>query len=186
MYRQNNARISTSRPLFVCGVCTCVCVCVCVFLYHIPVQIVICFSAKHGFLRCVYAASRYKCRKEEALFVKKIAETLSDTRVYGPHCKNVDTQLCSHSSTQRAATSFIVMTMLTATYFSLHKRISLCCWEVIITCISADQVNRHHTLFTPATPLTIVARLQTNCPLQFPINVISPTDTVRLDANLLP
>ena len=98
----------------------------------------LCFSAKHGFLRCVYAASRYKCRKEEALFLKKIAETLSDTRVYAPHCKNVNTQLCSHGSTQRAATSFIVMTMLTATYFSLHKRISLCCWEVIIACICAN------------------------------------------------
>lgn len=59
--------------------------------------------AKHGFLRCVYAVSRYKCRKEEALFLKKIAETLSDSRVYAPHCKNVDTQLCSHGSTHRAA-----------------------------------------------------------------------------------
>lgn len=92
-----------------------------------PVQTVMFFSAKHGFLRCVYAASRYKCLKEEALFVKKIAETLSDTQVYSPYCKNVDTQLCSHGSTHKATTSFVVMTMLTATYLSLHKRISLCC-----------------------------------------------------------
>jgi len=111
--------------VYIC-ICVCVCVYIYIYIYQIPAQIM-CFSAKHGFLRCVYAASRYKCRKEEALFLKKIAETLSDTRVYAPHCKNVDTQLCSHGSTQRAATSFIVMTMLTATYFSLHKRISLCC-----------------------------------------------------------
>jgi hypothetical protein len=156
--------------------CFCVCVCVCVWswyvcvythiyilIYHMPVQTVMCFSAKHGFLRCVYAASRYKCRKEEALFLKKIAETLSNIRVYAQHCKNVDTQLCSHGSTHRASTSFIVMTMLTATYFSLHKRISLCCWEVITACICAGHVNMHNNSFTPAMPLTIVAGFLTNC-----------------------
>ena len=169
----------------------CVCVCgvrarVCVCTYHVPVLTVMCFSAKHGFLRCVYAVSRYKCRKEEALFLKKIAETLSDTRVYSPHCKNVDTQLCSHGSTHSAATSFLLMTMLTVTYFSLLKRISLCCWEVIITHICAGQVNGHHTLFTLAMPLTIVASLQTNWPLQRPVNVVSPTTTARANANLLP
>jgi hypothetical protein len=87
------------------------------------------FSAKHGFLRCVYAASRYKCRKEEALFLKKIAETLSDTRVYSPHCNNVDTQLCSHGTIQRAPP--LVMTLLTATFFSLLTHILSRCWEVI-------------------------------------------------------
>jgi hypothetical protein len=95
------------------------------------------FSAKHGFLRCVYAASRYKCRKEEALFLKKIAETLSDTRVYSPHCSNVDTQLCSHGTIQKAP---ILMTLLTATFFSLFNYILSCCWEVI-THICMNQVH---------------------------------------------
>lgn len=54
--------------------------------------------AKHGFLRCVYVASRLKCRKEEALFIKKIADTLSNMRVYSPHCRNVDVKFCSSST----------------------------------------------------------------------------------------
>ncbi|XP_039275504.1 uncharacterized protein LOC111044446 [Nilaparvata lugens] len=31
--------------------------------------------AKHGFLKCVYVSARLKCRKEEALFIQKIADT---------------------------------------------------------------------------------------------------------------
>ena len=130
----------------------------CIYVY-ICVYIVVCFSAKHGFLRCVYAASRYKCRKEEALFLKKIAETLSDTRVYSPHCRNVDTQLCSHGSTQRVSASFVLMSVLTATYFCLLKRISLCCWEVI-TFVHVKFISKN-TLSTLAMPTTIFVNLQT-------------------------
>ncbi|XP_075210982.1 uncharacterized protein LOC142318296 [Lycorma delicatula] len=51
--------------------------------------------AKHGFERCVFVAARLKCLKEEALFIKKIAETLSSMRVYSPYCKSVDIAVCS-------------------------------------------------------------------------------------------
>ncbi|XP_069688946.1 uncharacterized protein [Periplaneta americana] len=68
--------------------------------------------AKHGFLRCVYAASRYKCRKEEALFLKKIAETLSDMRVYSPHCKNVDMQLCSGGNVHHSLAMLLKFALL--------------------------------------------------------------------------
>ncbi|PSN42457.1 hypothetical protein C0J52_18917, partial [Blattella germanica] len=70
------------------------------------------YSAKHGFLRCVYAASRYKCRKEEALFLKKIAETLSDMRVYSPLCKKVDLHLCSSSVMQTPVVMSLLLTLV--------------------------------------------------------------------------
>ncbi|XP_054267023.1 uncharacterized protein LOC128989177 [Macrosteles quadrilineatus] len=50
--------------------------------------------ARHGFLKCVYVAARLKCKKEEALFIKKIADTLSNMRVYSKHCRNVDVAFC--------------------------------------------------------------------------------------------
>nr|CAD7458773.1 unnamed protein product [Timema tahoe] len=53
--------------------------------------------AKHGFLKCVYTASRLKCRQEEALFLNKIAETLSNMRVYSPMCTHIEIQLCGSS-----------------------------------------------------------------------------------------
>lgn len=51
--------------------------------------------AKHGFLKCIYVASRLKCLKEEAIFIQRIADTLSSTRVYLPHCEQVGTEICS-------------------------------------------------------------------------------------------
>ncbi|KAK7861724.1 hypothetical protein R5R35_014582 [Gryllus longicercus] len=50
--------------------------------------------AKYGFLRCVYVASLHICRKEEAIFLNRIAETLSAIRVYTPICRDVDYQVC--------------------------------------------------------------------------------------------
>ncbi|XP_046675120.1 uncharacterized protein LOC124363893 [Homalodisca vitripennis] len=55
--------------------------------------------ARHGFLKCVYVASRLKCKKEEALFIKKIADTLSNMRVYSKHCRNVDVAFCTGEGT---------------------------------------------------------------------------------------
>ncbi|XP_014271844.1 uncharacterized protein [Halyomorpha halys] len=54
--------------------------------------------AKHGFLKCVYYASWLKCRKEEAIFIRKIADTLASIRVYTPRCKTVNMEICSRSS----------------------------------------------------------------------------------------
>uniref|UniRef100_A0A1B6DVX2 DUF19 domain-containing protein n=1 Tax=Clastoptera arizonana TaxID=38151 RepID=A0A1B6DVX2_9HEMI len=54
--------------------------------------------AKHGFLKCVYVASRLKCRKEEALFINKIADTLSNMRVYSLHCDSIGVELCSYTN----------------------------------------------------------------------------------------
>ncbi|XP_066904787.1 uncharacterized protein [Halyomorpha halys] len=54
--------------------------------------------AKHGFLKCVYYASWLKCRKEEAIFIRKIADTLASIRVYTPRCKSINVAICSGSS----------------------------------------------------------------------------------------
>lgn len=39
-----------------------------------------CYSEKHGFLNCVFTTSKIKCGLEEAIFIKKIADTLLENR----------------------------------------------------------------------------------------------------------
>lgn len=51
--------------------------------------------ARHGFINCVLVTTRLKCRKEETLFITRIADTLSNMRVYSPHCKSINVTLCS-------------------------------------------------------------------------------------------
>ncbi|KAL1115820.1 hypothetical protein AAG570_006110 [Ranatra chinensis] len=54
--------------------------------------------AKHGFLRCVYLAGWLKCRKEEAIFISRMADTLSNIRVYSTRCASLDTNICTNSA----------------------------------------------------------------------------------------
>ncbi|XP_068083748.1 uncharacterized protein [Anabrus simplex] len=68
--------------------------------------------AKHGFVRCIYVASRLKCRKEEALFLNRIAETLSNIRVYAPLCRDIDTVLCGSSRHWASATASLLVAIL--------------------------------------------------------------------------
>lgn len=69
-------------------------------------------SARHGFLKCVYVASRLKCKKEEALFLKKIADTLSNMRVYSKHCKNVDVTFCSGGGLKNFSPPDVIIPLL--------------------------------------------------------------------------
>lgn len=52
-------------------------------------------SARYGYINCILVTTRLKCRKEETLFITRIADTLSNMRVYSPHCKNINVTMCS-------------------------------------------------------------------------------------------
>ncbi|XP_046988700.1 uncharacterized protein LOC124594375 [Schistocerca americana] len=54
--------------------------------------------AKHGFLVCVYVASRARCRRSEAMFLQRIGETLSSLQVYSPLCRQLGVAVCSRAS----------------------------------------------------------------------------------------
>ncbi|XP_049948353.1 uncharacterized protein LOC126456652 [Schistocerca serialis cubense] len=63
--------------------------------------------AKYGFLQCVLSATRLRCQRQEALFLHRIAETLSTVHVYSPVCHELGGATCSaaaHTPTTRAAT----------------------------------------------------------------------------------
>lgn len=45
--------------------------------------------AKHGFVRCIYYASQFKCRTESASFLNRLARTLTDDQVHEESCRNV-------------------------------------------------------------------------------------------------
>ncbi|XP_054265742.1 uncharacterized protein LOC128988462 [Macrosteles quadrilineatus] len=77
--------------------------------------------ARHGFLKCVYVASRLKCRKEEALFIKKIADTLSNMRVYSKHCRNIDVSYCSNATTSHEIFIFLIELVLCWTLMVVIK-----------------------------------------------------------------
>uniref|UniRef100_A0A8D8Q9A5 Uncharacterized protein n=2 Tax=Cacopsylla melanoneura TaxID=428564 RepID=A0A8D8Q9A5_9HEMI len=74
--------------------------------------------AKHGFLKCIYVASRLKCHKEEAIFIQRIADTLSSTRVYLPHCEQVGTDICSHAP---YVTSSVAITLVFSVVTALRR-----------------------------------------------------------------
>ncbi|XP_065207234.1 uncharacterized protein LOC135836368 [Planococcus citri] len=74
--------------------------------------------ARHGFINCVLVTTRLKCRKEETLFITRIADTLSNTRVYGPHCKSINVTLCSSAEPCLRAP---ILLMVSATIVSICK-----------------------------------------------------------------
>ncbi|XP_049855523.1 uncharacterized protein LOC126336085 [Schistocerca gregaria] len=62
--------------------------------------------AKYGFLQCVLSATRMRCQRQEALFLHRIAETLSTVHVYSPVCHELGGATCSaaaHTPTTRGA-----------------------------------------------------------------------------------
>lgn len=54
-----------------------------------------CYSAKHGFLNCVYTTSKIKCGREEANFIRKIAETLSENKFVSTVCRHIELGHCN-------------------------------------------------------------------------------------------
>ncbi|XP_037773114.1 uncharacterized protein LOC119568682 [Penaeus monodon] len=48
-----------------------------------------------GFLSCVYGISYLKCGKSEAIFLKKVTETLSYSDVHQEKCRKVSLRTCS-------------------------------------------------------------------------------------------
>ncbi|KAE9533136.1 hypothetical protein AGLY_009564 [Aphis glycines] len=53
------------------------------------------YSAKHGFLNCVYTTSKIKCGREEATFIRKIAETLSENKFVSSACQHIEMRHCN-------------------------------------------------------------------------------------------
>ncbi|XP_027842726.2 uncharacterized protein LOC114123821 [Aphis gossypii] len=51
--------------------------------------------AKHGFLNCVYTTSKIKCGREEATFIRKIAETLSENKFVSSACQHIEMRHCN-------------------------------------------------------------------------------------------
>nr|CAH0113683.1 unnamed protein product [Daphnia galeata] len=68
--------------------------------------------AKHGFLRCVYYAAQFKCRKEEALFLMRVAQTLTESQVHENACKKIkfDDVCASDSSVPTSSVPFVLLT----------------------------------------------------------------------------
>ena len=56
---------------------------------------VFCCSAKHGFLNCVYTTSKIKCGIKEAIFIRKIAETLSENKFVSSACQHIEMGYCN-------------------------------------------------------------------------------------------
>lgn len=55
--------------------------------------------AKHGFLRCVYYSAQFKCRKDGALFLMKVAQTLTDVQVKEDACRQIKfDEMCTAGS----------------------------------------------------------------------------------------
>lgn len=69
--------------------------CYCFYSIYVIILYLFVPSARHGFINCVLVTTRLKCRKEETLFITRIADTLSNMRVYSPHCKSINVTLCS-------------------------------------------------------------------------------------------
>ena len=80
-----------------------------------------CCSAKHGFVNCVQVTTRLKCRKEETIFITRIADTLSNTRVFSPHCKNINVTLCSSAERRQCLRTPILLMVLATTIVSICK-----------------------------------------------------------------
>lgn len=79
--------------------------------------------AKHGFLRCAYEVSHLKCSKEAALFLKRIAETLSNIRVHYAECQGINVDICSGSGSNSpfllAMAALLLTPMLNSLFASL-------------------------------------------------------------------
>ncbi|XP_046638845.1 uncharacterized protein LOC124320199 isoform X1 [Daphnia pulicaria] len=65
--------------------------------------------AKHGFLRCVYYAAQFKCRKEEALFLMRVAQTLTESQVHENACKKIKfDEVCASDSSVPTVSSMLL------------------------------------------------------------------------------
>lgn len=67
-----------------------------------------CYSAKHGFLNCVYTTSKNKCGIEEAIFIKKIADTLSENKLVSSMCRHIKLRHCNEAQ-QTAYSMFTII-----------------------------------------------------------------------------
>ncbi|XP_060880938.1 uncharacterized protein LOC132952621 [Metopolophium dirhodum] len=64
--------------------------------------------AKHGFLNCVYTTSKIKCGIEEAIFIRKIADTLSENKFVSSACRHIELGHCNIAQ-QTAYSVFTIM-----------------------------------------------------------------------------
>lgn len=78
----------------------------------------ICFSAKHGFLNCVFNKSKIKCGVEEAIFIKKIAATLSENKLVISTCRYIKLGHCNTAQHLANNVSTIVFNLFIVIWFS--------------------------------------------------------------------
>ncbi|XP_025204098.1 uncharacterized protein LOC112600954 [Melanaphis sacchari] len=64
--------------------------------------------AKHGFLNCVYTTSKMKCGMEEANFLRKIADTLSENKFVSSACQHIKLGHCN-TAQQTAYSVFTII-----------------------------------------------------------------------------
>lgn len=67
------------------------------------------YSAKHGFLNCIFTTSKNKCGIEEAVFIKKIAETLSEDKLVSSVCRHIKIEHCN--AAQQTASNIFTTTL---------------------------------------------------------------------------
>lgn len=72
---------------------------------------VVCYSAKHGFINCVYSTSKLKCGQEEAIFIKRIAETLASDKLVSSACKHIKMDQCKNTASQTACSILFTITL---------------------------------------------------------------------------
>lgn len=65
------------------------------FRHALPSSSSLSHSIRAGFLSCVYGISYLKCGKSEAIFLKKVTETLSYSDVHQEKCRKVSLRTCS-------------------------------------------------------------------------------------------
>ncbi|XP_042890521.1 uncharacterized protein LOC122265333 [Penaeus japonicus] len=64
-----------------------------------------------GFLSCVYGISYFKCGKNEAMFLKKVTETLSYSDVHQERCRNVSLRTCSSGRSSSALGRLVALAL---------------------------------------------------------------------------
>lgn len=93
-------------------------------------------SARHGFINCVLVTTHLKCRKEETLFITRIADMLSNMRVYSPDCKSINVTLCSSAQP--------VLKNVISISFTLLQILS--CLTLSIVCVHVWDINEEYNV----------------------------------------
>ncbi|VVC45402.1 Hypothetical protein CINCED_3A006277 [Cinara cedri] len=73
--------------------------------------------AKHGFLKCVYNTTNTKCGQEQAIFLKKIADTLAENKLSAV-CRNIKLKHCNMAQQTVYSICTIILNLFLVVWFS--------------------------------------------------------------------